>query len=105
MIRRPPRSTRTDTLFPYTTLFRSPGVQAAAEGRVRGRREAALQPRATALFEARPANRASEEARVRFVDGRRLWRPGKVQEPARDRARHLRLYRRAENGARPHRSL
>src|SRR3546814_9701774 len=29
MIRRPPRSTRTDTLFPYTTLFRS-----AAERRV-----------------------------------------------------------------------
>src|SRR3546814_18650318 len=28
MIRRPPRSTRTDTLFPYTTLFRS--VQAVA---------------------------------------------------------------------------
>src|SRR3546814_4655651 len=31
MIRRPPRSTRTDTLFPYTTLFRSaslPGCQA-----------------------------------------------------------------------------
>src|SRR3546814_13177087 len=25
MIRRPPRFTRTDTLFPYTTLFRSPG--------------------------------------------------------------------------------
>src|SRR3546814_16663624 len=25
MIRRPPRSTRTDTLFPYTTLFRSIG--------------------------------------------------------------------------------
>src|SRR3546814_14471515 len=24
MIRRPPRSTRTDTLFPYTTLFRAP---------------------------------------------------------------------------------
>src|SRR3546814_15392253 len=24
MIRRPPRATRTDTLFPYTTLFRSP---------------------------------------------------------------------------------
>src|SRR3546814_9495663 len=33
MIRRPPRSTRTDTLFPYTTLFRSqastPGFLAA----------------------------------------------------------------------------
>src|SRR3546814_4808004 len=26
MIRRPPRSTRTDTLFPYTTLFRSIGA-------------------------------------------------------------------------------
>src|SRR3546814_4381336 len=27
MIRRPPRSTRTDTLFPYTTLFRSPSFE------------------------------------------------------------------------------
>src|SRR3546814_4425451 len=27
MIRRPPRSTRTDTLFPYTTLFRSHGLE------------------------------------------------------------------------------
>src|SRR3546814_1295584 len=27
MLRRPPRSTRTDTLFPYTTLFRSPDFQ------------------------------------------------------------------------------
>src|SRR3546814_20373663 len=42
MIRRPPRSTRTDTLFPYTTLFRSGafgglrgpgGVPAAVRGR------------------------------------------------------------------------
>src|SRR3546814_1349940 len=48
MIRRPPRSTRTDTLFPYTTLFRSgerphlpapdrddcpPGRRSAADGR------------------------------------------------------------------------
>src|SRR3546814_21017700 len=30
MIRRPPRSTRTDTLFPYTTLFRSMGSAASA---------------------------------------------------------------------------
>src|SRR3546814_7217503 len=30
MIRRPPRSTRTDTLFPYTTLFRSDGDAPAA---------------------------------------------------------------------------
>src|SRR3546814_6191620 len=30
MIRRPPRSTRTDTRFPYTTLFRSPAGRSAA---------------------------------------------------------------------------
>src|SRR3546814_4759645 len=30
MIRRPPRSTRTDTLFPYTTLFRSRTTSARA---------------------------------------------------------------------------
>src|SRR3546814_3949232 len=37
MIRRPPRSTRTDTLFPYTTLFRSPFAcrgASCANGRV-----------------------------------------------------------------------
>src|SRR3546814_10739885 len=34
MIRRPPRSTRTDTLFPYTTLFRSlPGLDHQANYR------------------------------------------------------------------------
>src|SRR3546814_19118119 len=42
MIRRPPRSTRTDTLCPYTTLFRAPlrphaqEEDAAAAGRFRG---------------------------------------------------------------------
>src|SRR3546814_1358602 len=38
MIRRPPRSTRTDTLFPYTTLFRSRGVAATILAlQIRGR--------------------------------------------------------------------
>src|SRR3546814_6940729 len=32
MLRRPPRSTRTDTLFPYTTLFRSPHALRALLG-------------------------------------------------------------------------
>src|SRR3546814_20431569 len=32
MIRRPPRSTRTDTLFPYTTLFRSNAFQQSIRG-------------------------------------------------------------------------
>src|SRR3546814_14724157 len=31
MIRRPPRSTRTDTLFPYTTLFRSADADIVAD--------------------------------------------------------------------------
>src|SRR3546814_9562713 len=35
MIRRPPRSTRTDTLFPYTTLFRSLHEFEVAQGKVR----------------------------------------------------------------------
>src|SRR3546814_19973500 len=34
MIRRPPRSTRTDTLFPYTTLFRSPTLAVESDGRL-----------------------------------------------------------------------
>src|SRR3546814_20435893 len=44
MIRRPPRSTRTDTLFPYTTLCRSrdprgrrPSARSGRRGRARGR--------------------------------------------------------------------
>src|SRR3546814_14196361 len=41
MIRRPPRSTRTDTLFPYTTLFRSP-------------RAAGLRPHRLALRQPQP---------------------------------------------------
>src|SRR3546814_3590059 len=35
MIRRPPRSTRTDTLFPYTTLFRSAVHRHQRAGRLR----------------------------------------------------------------------
>src|SRR3546814_6147552 len=40
MIRRPPRSTRTDTLFPYTTLFRSRRRRRARRRRGRPRRRA-----------------------------------------------------------------
>src|SRR3546814_1263469 len=32
MIRRPPRCTRYDTLFPYTTIFRSPVIVSGAQG-------------------------------------------------------------------------
>src|SRR3546814_8155246 len=55
MIRRPPRPTRTDTLFPYTTLFRSrrdrgarDGARAGNQGlvahRAGGRRQGATSP-------------------------------------------------------------
>src|SRR3546814_1567769 len=39
MIRRPPRSTRTDTLFPYTTLFRSKRIHSGRQGVLRNYRE------------------------------------------------------------------
>src|SRR3546814_13608265 len=49
MIRRPPRSTRTDTLFPYTTLFRSTRAQIswpkACAARRHSRRHGALTDR------------------------------------------------------------
>src|SRR3546814_5188447 len=41
MIRRPPRSTRTDTLFPYTTLFRSHFQWRGLFGRASSRRQLA----------------------------------------------------------------
>src|SRR3546814_14889476 len=57
MILRPPRSTRTDTLFPYTTLFRSLGRH---RHRLLGRRRAGGRPLyrvATRLSGAQPGNR------------------------------------------------
>src|SRR3546814_10647256 len=56
MIRRPPRSTRTDTLFPYTTLFRSPRPGDGADGRSRpGPRPAAPVAADDGSDEERPA--------------------------------------------------
>src|SRR3546814_4004898 len=48
MIRRPPRSTRTDTLFPYTTLFRS--VSSGEAGSNRGRSAPLERTRMRSLF-------------------------------------------------------
>src|SRR3546814_3301901 len=54
MIRRPPRSTRTDTLFPYTTLFRSlPNNRSANSGGRVIDRAAAVRARSTAGSSAR----------------------------------------------------
>src|SRR3546814_4058777 len=63
MIRRPPRSTRTDTLFPYTTLFRSP------EETTDGTAAAGAQSRG-ALSYARRRRRGPEERQLRDRQGR-----------------------------------
>src|SRR3546814_3894192 len=74
MIRRPPRSTRTDTLFPYTTLFRSGGrapagargAEGAAGGQLRlhqglvGRSQRRLPARRPARGAARSEEHTSE---------------------------------------------
>src|SRR3546814_17391963 len=44
MIRRPPISTRPDTLFPYTTLFRSPGMSCPGPYRRQAGRRATCVP-------------------------------------------------------------
>src|SRR3546814_8770799 len=92
MIRRPPRSTRTDTLFPYTTLFRSydrlaqvPGFQIRDSEELRGLGQAT----GNVLFNGeRPSNKADDMntqlsripggnvERIEIVDGATLDIPG-----------------------------
>src|SRR3546814_5410857 len=63
MIRRPPRSTRTDTLFPYTTLFRSPRRAMATRNSLGERRTAdcRLAPSQTKII--RGSNRRQQSCR------------------------------------------
>src|SRR3546814_3203955 len=89
MIRRPPRSTRTDTLFPYTTLFRSAGFPVrAADGWQGGARILASVAGAADLLidELRDARRTGKILRDplglhRFQDARDL---GSGRDAARD---------------------
>src|SRR3546814_11704633 len=79
MIRRPPRSTRTDTLFPYTTLFRStrrrPPDADLCRGHARARRgrlaQAALRQPARRSFPRRPAERLTDVRHGRLPVQRR----------------------------------
>src|SRR3546814_15213000 len=102
MIRRPPRSTRTDTLFPYTTLFRSP--VRACRGRVPdGRKRAAALRRQPCGRENRNEQRAANEvqpnllthtADSRFGNNPRLAKRHnlifvKPQKPRQDRQRDV----------------
>src|SRR3546814_10551897 len=68
MIRRPPRSTRTDTLFPYTTLFRS--RFARSQCAARRRRDAARQSGVPAVRNDRPAVGFSAISRRRLGQAR-----------------------------------
>src|SRR3546814_16202687 len=68
MIRRPPRSTRTDTLFPYTTLFRS-------AGRPRRRRLSHQQPHEPRLSQHVAKRRAKRRAGCRKGAGPSLFLP------------------------------
>src|SRR3546814_13241451 len=54
MIRRPPRSTRTDTLFPYTTLFRSVLLRKPENSRDLVQQIVSLNMQGEALHDGRP---------------------------------------------------
>src|SRR3546814_16242237 len=79
MLRRPPRSTRTDTLFPYTTLFRSVREPSALPGEPRvpprgARSRSLVEKRGRALARGRHA--AADGTRVGFFL-RRSGEPGR----------------------------
>src|SRR3546814_2329915 len=95
MIPRPPRSTRTDPLFPYTTLFRSRRTRPvrAAAGPVPGRR---TRPVPRAAGGAAPDVELPDRLRTRAVRGGRALA---VAEP-----RRARCVRASEHRRRPHRS-
>src|SRR3546814_6894811 len=85
MIRRPPRSTRTDTLFPYTTLFRSLApipVHRIVE--VPGRRELEMHGLAGERAEARGEEQEPGE-QLRSVFGRAQKLPSLLGEIDQDR--------------------
>src|SRR3546814_4696620 len=79
MIRRPPRSTRTDTLFPYTTLFRSVSV-APAPG-VAGRCcEPAQAPGSTLGGSSGAVDRCPRRSRRAPLASRRRFRQSRSEE-------------------------
>src|SRR3546814_13583289 len=76
MIRRPPRSTRTDTLFPYTTLFRSFDALRIGEGHRIGFLQRSGRPRGAAPLS---AGRARAGHRGRRAVARFQYRRGPAQ--------------------------
>src|SRR3546814_2278551 len=90
MIRRPPRSTRTDTLFPYTTLFRS----RQPEHGVVLAEEAVGDPAAQQREEVHPDDEDMEDV-LRRALAHRLGQVG--QQDAADQERHQDVARSEEH--------
>src|SRR3546814_9547802 len=67
MIRRPPRSTRTDTLFPYTTLFRSDSAGGSAK-QARDRKTQAILPIRGKILNVASATTAKIFANLEIAD-------------------------------------
>src|SRR3546814_7470625 len=87
MIRRPPRSTRTDTLFPYTTLFRSPQLTRWAMVSRHSRSRATRLSR-FGSFMSYPSCRSSASRRRPLIPGGvAVWWPSRCAtgEPSTDR--------------------
>src|SRR3546814_4783359 len=88
MIRRPPRSTRTDTLFPYTTLCRSLAALRRTLGAMEESRDVDASVAADAAFHAAIASatgnpyylRFTQFLGVRLVPSRRLYLQGDDQD-------------------------
>src|SRR3546814_14051412 len=85
MIRRPPSPTRTDTLFPYTTLFRSGGPRPAVAGE---NRPAARRPAAAAhlLLDDRPLSSRLHQPHRELGRRRPDLDPGRHLQAAPDHA-------------------
>src|SRR3546814_12127117 len=90
MIRRPPRSTRTDTLFPYTTLFRS-RLKEGSTGITRG---GFITQASIAHLEAR-----SRAATMPAAASARAKRGSRAEADAAGRLAIVRLHRRRFRGA------
>src|SRR3546814_5742425 len=97
MYRRPPSSTRTDTLFPYTTLVRSEQFQRPEHGRL-GRGDA-IEQAAAGVVSAVVVHQEADAAQFHAVD--RLAEPAVAMQRlqheavATQRTQHVRVFRRA----------
>src|SRR3546814_12845716 len=103
MIRRPPRSTRTDTLFPYTTLFRSPRLRQGLRIRPR-RRGRILRTELLSRRDGAPALLRPCRTRLRARDSEAIGLLGEAAHGAQRRRLILSLTRAAAPAVCPCRS-